>query len=558
VKPLRALLGDRRRAQRGSVLSGVLIITAFLAIISGALVTELSTHFLLSRALVNRVANEATVNSAMELALDQLQNTPLASGCPSFTNMPPVNGRQATVSYVSCWPSVRESTKFISIAPSAPFNIDGTHSVIPASGQDLYVVGDSNGNIYSYQFGHSSSIWSVNLHTSITGPPMAMQDAACGRGDGPCPDTGGAGGLNADITYLVPIVGGGSSGCSASFCVELLGQDVPDPPDVICFMAATARVISRPAAGVAYPGVAYFGDSGGTLYAYDATEFSCNNPFVQPINKTNPGSAIVAGPVVVRNGTRDEIYVVTSKGSTSQLLWYEYQQGPLSLTLKDTVTLPFSNPIGLAVESGAAAPRIVITFQNGGVAMVNTNGGDPTVAASKLLGASIGGAPYWCSCPAAGPQIGVAGLNGALYVLNTNMTVVASYQIPSASAIRTAPASDAVGQWYFGADDGYLYEVQQTPGQSMLVQVARYGAVGRVGSSVQVGGCPLGICIYVGSANSAYIVSLDARDTKMTACLSSAPPACSGDNPRLWAQVQIGSALSPQTVHVQGWSYYSP
>ena len=45
MKELRALLSDRRRSQRGSVLSGVLIMVAFLAIISGALMTELSTNF---------------------------------------------------------------------------------------------------------------------------------------------------------------------------------------------------------------------------------------------------------------------------------------------------------------------------------------------------------------------------------------------------------------------------------------------------------------------------------------------------------------------------------
>jgi hypothetical protein len=64
VNKLRALLADGRLSQRGSVLSGVLIITAFLAIISGALMTELSTNFLLSNALVNRVSTEAIPGQA--------------------------------------------------------------------------------------------------------------------------------------------------------------------------------------------------------------------------------------------------------------------------------------------------------------------------------------------------------------------------------------------------------------------------------------------------------------------------------------------------------------
>ena len=134
--------------------------------------------------------------------------------------------------------------------------------------------------------------------------------------------------------------------------------------------------------------------------------------------------------------------------------------------------------------------------------------------------------------------------------------MIASYA--GVSPIRTTPGSDAVGEWFFGADDGYLHELQQRAGQSAMVQVAQYGGLGTVGSSVQVAGCPTGICIYLGSSSNAYLVPLDAREATLTACLSNSPPACSGDNPRLWAQVEVGAPDSPQTVHVQGWSYYSP
>jgi hypothetical protein len=93
-----------------------------------------------------------------------------------------------------------------------------------------------------------------------------------------------------------------------------------------------------------------------------------------------------------------------------------------------------------------------------------------------------------------------------------------------------------------------------------MVQASKYGPfLGQVMSSVQVGGCPTGICIYLGAMNSnAFMVALDARHAQLIACLSSAPPACSSDNPRLSAQVEVGIAGSPQTVHIQGWSYYSP
>jgi len=550
VNRLRRLHADRKRAQRGSVLSGVLIMTAFIAIIAGAMMTELSTNFLLSRVLVNRVGNQATVKSAIELALDQLQNTPLANGCPGAVPATPLpapvtlNGRTAAVSYLSCWPTVSESPAFASVANPGSFTIDGFHSVIPGTGQDLYVVGDSSGTIYSYQFGESNATWSVDLQTTITGPPMAMQDAAASP-----PDVGGLGGVNADISYLVPIAGGGGSGCTATACVELLGEDVPKSPDVFCYMAANAPVTSRPAAGVAFPRIAYFGDRGGTLHANTATEFSCAP---QAVVTTPGGAAIVAGPIVFPNGSQDEVFIVTSAGSTSQLLGYTYP----SLTLKDTLSLPFPSPVGIAIEKNGVPARVAITFAGGGVAVANINTNyDASLLATVQLGAGIADAPYWCSCPA-GPQIGVAGLNGTLYVLATNLNVIASYA--GGSPIRTTPGSDAVGEWFFGADDGYLHELQQPAGQSAMVQVAQYGGFGTVGSSVQVAGCPTGICIYLGSSSNAYLVPLDAREATLTACLSNSPPACSGDNPRLWAQVGVGEAGSPNAVHVQGWSYYSP
>ena len=552
MSAIRALLGDRRRRQHGGVLSGVLIMTAFIAIISAALMTELDGNLLLSQNQMNRMATEATVNSATEMALNQLQTTALPLGCPPL-NPVTLNGRTAAVSYLSCWPTsdVRSGLQFRSVA-SAAFGVEGTHSVIPAASQDLYVVGDATGRIYSYQFGTGSLNWSANLGSAITGPPIAMQDASC-QGGPPCPDVGGAGGSNADITYLVPIAGGGASGCSAIACVELLGQDVPAAPDVSCYMQASAAVISRPAAGQAFPQFAYFGDAGGTLHVNSATEFSC----AQQASATNSAqAAIVAGPIVFANSGRDEIYVVTSKAATSQLLRYEYSGGS-SLALRDTIALPFSSPVGIAVENNAFPARFVITFLGGGVEIFTTSSTfDPQLIASAAVGTGMAGAPYWCTCPG-GPQIGVTSLAGAIYVLDTNLNVVASYT--GAIGIHTAPVSDGVGEWFYGADDGYLYELQLTAGQSTLVQVARYGGggLGLVGS-VQVSGCATGICIYLNTSTTAYIVLLDARAVRITACLSSAPPACTGVNPRLWTQVEVGANNSPRAVHVQGWSYYSP
>src|SRR5205823_9402073 len=59
LKAFGARLREGSRSQRGSVLSAVLIMVAFLGILSGALMTELSTNLLLSTDMVNRVAVEA-------------------------------------------------------------------------------------------------------------------------------------------------------------------------------------------------------------------------------------------------------------------------------------------------------------------------------------------------------------------------------------------------------------------------------------------------------------------------------------------------------------------
>ena len=137
-----ALLKDRRRSQRGSVLSGVLIMTAFIAIISGALMTELSTNFLLSHTLLNRVANEATENSAIELSLSQLQSTQLNAPCPALVPAT-VNNQTASATYLSCWPTVdRRSPSFSQIGSSSgAFNVDGTH--VQLGKLNDYIVGDN-------------------------------------------------------------------------------------------------------------------------------------------------------------------------------------------------------------------------------------------------------------------------------------------------------------------------------------------------------------------------------------------------------------------------------
>ncbi len=536
---LRALLADRRRSQRGSVLSGVLIIVAFLAIIAGALMTELSTNFLLSNALVNRVGTEATVTSAAELALNQLQNTPLNSSCPTF-NPVTLNGQTATAAYVSCWPTVdRRSPQLVPVASSSAFSIDGMHAVLQGNGQDLYLTGDTAGNVYQFNYGQSTPNWSLAMGAGITGPPLEMPDVSSSP---------------PDLTSLIPISRGGSSGCQANACVKLLGQDVGRVPDSFCFMAANAPVTARPAAGVGFPRLAYFGDQSGWLYAYNATE--SGNCALQASIQVPSGQPILAGPIVLRNGSNDEVYVVSSTDSSTQFLHYTYGTG--GFTLVDNISLPAPEVAGLALEPSALPARVVLTFDGGAVAMVRIDAGyHPTLVTSNALGTVISDAPYWCQCPT-GNLIGIGGANGRLYLRDTNLSAVASYA--GGSPIRTTPGADAAGNWFFGADDGNLYEVQLRSGQAAMTFAVAFASAGMpIRSSPVVGGCSIGICIYMGSTNGhAYLVPLDARDAVLTACVTTSPPACSGANPRLWTRVEVGVGGSPQTVHIQGWSYYSP
>ena len=78
---IRRVLSDRRARQRGSVLSGLLIIVAMLAILIGALMTDLSSSFVLSRTVGERVQREATVSSAMELGFYELQASAVPHVC---------------------------------------------------------------------------------------------------------------------------------------------------------------------------------------------------------------------------------------------------------------------------------------------------------------------------------------------------------------------------------------------------------------------------------------------------------------------------------------------
>ena len=107
-------LERRRRSQRGSILSGLLIIIAFLSIIGSALMSEISSQFLMTRSLVDQVTAQATVQSGMENAIAQLQTRVVPFRCstdqPNPVVLPvAVNNQWAAANQITCRSIVPES-----------------------------------------------------------------------------------------------------------------------------------------------------------------------------------------------------------------------------------------------------------------------------------------------------------------------------------------------------------------------------------------------------------------------------------------------------------------
>jgi hypothetical protein len=530
MNSIRALLADRRRSQRGSVLSGVLIMTAFISIIAGALMTELSTNFLLSRDLMVRMQNEATVSSEVELALGQLQGTSVSAGCPGL-NQTSLNGRTAGASYMTCMPTVDSaSPQYRQIASGSPFLLDGTNDVA----HSRYLVSDSAGTFSRYVFGQTSPDWTANVGGSTSAPPEAMPDGS---------------------TVLLPVVNPTAhGGCSpAPGCVALLNYPEMFPE---CYLTAAAPVQSRPAAGVNFPTLTYFGDASGLVQVYDTYGGNCV-PVGTPYRLSQ---AVAAGPVVFRGQTGkttiDDIYFVTS----DELVWLEYstsKKGP-SLSFMGSQSLPSSGAVGVAADqtSNRSTAHLAITFSSGKVALASNllNLPSATIIYASLP-SGIDDAPTWC-CGSSPTEFGVAQRSG-LYIFDTNLNVAASYGLGGPIASAT-PAVDAAGDWFVGGVDGSVYEIPAVQSTPTVVALGS-GNLGQLHSAVALGSCQGGwICAYVASANgAAYTFQLDARSAVLSACVIASPPSCSGVNPHLWASVEVGSATSPLTVRIKGWSYYS-
>ncbi|HEV2034882.1 MAG TPA: hypothetical protein VGU71_11900 [Candidatus Dormibacteraeota bacterium] len=576
IRQLKLLYGDRGRRQRGSVLSGLLIIVAFLSILIGALMTELTTAFLISRSHTARVAREATATSAVELAIFQLQNSSVPPHCATDSRGPwylSLNGNPAAVT-PTCTAILPDLAK--SLAAGA-FAVDGTHELV--AGRDSYLVGDLAGNLRSYPFGQTGLAWSIWTGGAVTAPPFAKADPI----DVPA------------VGVLVPTANPGS-GCGGH-CVELF-EDSGGTPVFRCAMAALSTVRTRPAGEASgtgpdhFPTYTFFGDDGGNLYVYDAyTDGACT----LRRSAGGLGGAFVGDPLVFpgrvnsadgSTSTSDDVFAVLVSGGTTRLVHWRYSEvtdsfGNTTTRLVEAESprsIAVGNASGYAINSTVPAVPSTLTLAFAGAAgnlamatiavapgpSYSMSGGS---AAPLVLG-GVNRAPYWCHCPGQ-DLIGVGSTDGTLYLLDTGLNLTWSYSgvTDGSPAINTTPAADASGSWYFGADDGFVYDVELPSSGKQMFKAARFGPGGAIRSSPVMGGgadgCGQGPCLYFASSTSgAYFTQMGStRVLDLRACVSAAfgSTTCAV-NPRLWARVEVGSPaiVGGNGVKVLGWSYYAP
>jgi hypothetical protein len=576
VTRIRLLLGDRAKRQRGSVLSSVLIIVAFLSILAGALVTELTGSLLVSSNLVARMQNEATVTSAVELGIHQLQGSTAPPVCvrdgrgPWFVNL---NASHAAVT-LACQGIVPDVARPLS--PGA-FTVDGIHDT--TAGRDRYLVADSTGRLRAYAFGQTVPSWSKNIGGAPTAPLLAAVDS------------------DRSNVLLIPTAMAGSN--CAGHCVALF-NDPGGAPTFRCSMPASTRVTTEPAEEVSaskspnFPDYAFFGGSGaaGQLYVYDtAGDASCDQ-----LASASLGGAVAGPPLVfpgianVKKSTStvsDEIFVLVSDGTRAHLQHWRYTEtvdnkGNTTQSLSQVGSMSITSQLGGTAVGYAVSSTVPVIGTNLTLAMAGSGGQmatariavtsgptyTPSILASVTLAGPVSRPPYWCHCPGQ-DLIGVGSTNGTLYLLNPALAVRWSYpgQVDGWPAIDTTPTADSNGDWYFGAEDGYVYDVEIPASGALMFKAARFGPGGAVRSSPIVGGaadgCSSGPCIYLGSSTLGTYFALlgGTRIIDLSACVSSASGSTScAANPRLWARIEVGSPaiVGGRGVYVQGWSYYSP
>jgi hypothetical protein len=559
-------LERRRRSQRGSVLSGLLIIIAFLSIIGSALMSEISSQFLMTRSLVDQVTAQATVQSGMENAIAQLQARVVPFRCstdqPNPIALPSaVNSQWAAANQITCRGIVPDVVRGLA---AGAFTVDGAHVTIGA--HNIYLVGDQNGNVSSYRFGQTAALWRRSVSQAVTAPPGEMA-------------YGG---------HFLAAVPNGSS--------VTLVNDFGTSASVGCSMSTSSIVRARPGfgTGTAFPTYTFFGDSSGRLFVSDP---SCQAPAPPsaPLGGSVVGSLLVLPGTVTSNenkgactGGGDEHQITTttadvialiSSGSSSSLVDVALAQdtdGSQTDTcwITNTArTLSFANARGLSFYASGSTTLAAVGFAGGELQLAtitasSAHGGSSgftyslTRGQSVSLGGSIGRAPSWSTN---GSSVGVA--DGASFYLFDN-GLRPLFQYNGTAAIGTSPAADIRGDWYFGAVDGYVYDVEPPATGQMMFKAARFGPGGQIQSSPVVGspsdGCSGNLCMYFGDASKGtYFVQIgNIRVMELRSCITSSATstscvAASASNPSLWARLEVGDPtyLQGRSVDVIGWAY---
>jgi hypothetical protein len=556
------------------VLSAVLIMVVFLSILGGALMGELSSAFLVTHSQAGRIATEASLDSSTAYGIGSLEQRSVPVHCvtdqpsPSTTTL---NG-MSTASASICRAIVPDVVAGLAGGTSA---VDGTLDTV--AGRNRYLITDSGGTLRAYQFGQSAESWARNLGGPQTGPLLST-------------NAGGSAAL------LIPAANPGS-GCSGH-CVALFNS-AGVVPSFRCSMPASTAVSAQPAVEtpvggkVNFPDYAFIGSSGaqGRLYVYDASP----NGSCEPKQSASLGGTAVGAPLVFPGSNRqdevsDDVFVLVTSGAGTTLQHWSYTEttqhgsdegGGTSISLDrlaslnvnvgagaigysaDLTALSSKAPIMLAIASASgrlALARISVSGSNYSMSL--------TLNRSLPNGAATNRSPYWCTTRCGGTDlIGVGGSNGTLYLLNASLNVAFTYTEAGLAAINTTPIADANGDWYFGDDNGFVYDVELPAQGTQMFKAASFGpgAQNQIRSSPYVGspgGCSGCIAMYFGAAGNggrAYFAQIGKiRVMDVTSCLTSGAKSttCSGAA-RLWTRVEVGDPqyVGGQGVNTVGWAY---
>jgi hypothetical protein len=553
-------------------LSAVLIMVVFLSILGGALMGELSSAFLVTHSQAGRIATEASLDSSIADGIGSLQQRSVPVHCVTDQPSPStitLNGMSVAAAS-TCKAIVPDVVAGLAGGTSS---VDGTLDTV--AGRNRYLISDSSGMLRAYQLGQSVESWAKAIGGQQTASLLST-------------NSGGS------LVLLIPATIPGS-GCS-SHCVALFNS-AGVVPSFRCSMPASTTVSAQPAVEtpvggqINFPDYAFFGSSGaGSLYVYDASPSEpCELQQSADLGGTAVGAPLVFPGTNHPNQVSDDVFVLVTSAAGTTLQHWSYLEttdagsdGGTSISLSRIAALNVnvgSGAVGYSADSTALSSKtpimLAIASASGRLALARISVSGSSYSMSLTLnrslpnGAATNRSPYWCTTRCGGTDlIGVGGSNGTLYLLNASLNVAFTYTEAGLAAINTTPIADANGDWYFGDDNGFVYDVELPAQGTQMFKAASFGpGQGQIRSSPYVGspgGCSGCIGMYFGAAGSggrAYFAQIGKiRVMDVTSCLTSGPAstACTGAA-RLWTRVEVGDPqyVGGQGVNTVGWAYFT-